>query len=376
MTHIVIISTSFPINDSGAEAAGSFVADFAQELSKKTQVTVLAPGYEDKYEEKNTYNIRRFAVPRLPLSNLKLGNLIDSISILRTVNSGTKAITELHKDYPYDYIFALWALPSGYWANYALKKYGVPYSIWALGSDIWSLGKYPLIRGVLKKVLQTSHYCFADGYELQKEVESISHRKCEFLPSTRTLNIRENIQSVNQPPYKLAFLGRWHRNKGVDLLLEALEMLSETEWSRVKEIRICGGGPMEEIVSVAIEKLKSKGRPVFKKDYLDKEKATELLMWADYLLIPSRIESIPVVFSDAMQCGVPVVATPVGDLPRLLQEYKVGVLAHDVTSIELYKAICTSLNKSPSEFTEEIKLANLEFNLQSIVDKFNKYIDI
>ena len=44
----------------------------------------------------------------------------------------------------------------------------------------------------------------------------------------------------------------------------------------------------------------------------------------DALIIPSRIESIPVVLSDAAQAGCPIVATEVGDMGRLLERYPAG----------------------------------------------------
>ncbi len=374
MTHIVVISTSFPLNNSGAEAAGSFVADFVEELSKCAQVTVLAPGYENKLEKSNTYNIQRFAVPKLPLSLLSPINLVDWISILRTLNSGTSAITDLHKTYPCDYILALWALPSGYWANYAMKKFGVPYSTWALGSDIWSLAKVPLVKNILKKVLQDSHYCFADGYILKEDVETISKRNCIFMASSRRLTVSKNRNIATKPPYKFAFLGRWHVNKGIDLLLEALGMLDENAWSKIEEIRICGGGPLEEDVSKAIDILHLNGRPVYKSGFLDKSQAVELFVWADYILIPSRIESIPVVFSDAMQCGVPVITTPVGDLPRIVKKYDVGILAADVSSDAIYNAICKSLDTSPSDFYMKTKSASQDFNIKEIVKQYLGYI--
>ena len=47
MKHIAIISTSYPTEQDDSEAAGSFVADFAATLSKKPQVTVIAPGLQD-----------------------------------------------------------------------------------------------------------------------------------------------------------------------------------------------------------------------------------------------------------------------------------------------------------------------------------------
>jgi len=152
-------------------------------------------------------------------------------------------------------------------------------------------------------------------------------------------------------------------------------MLDENAWSKIEKIRICGGGPLEEDVSKAIDVLHFNGRPVYKSGFLDKSQAAELLMWADYVLIPSRIESIPVVFSDAMQCGVPVITTPVGDLPRIVKKYDVGILAANVSSDAIYNAICKALDKSPSEFYMKTQLASQEFNIKRIVKQYLEYIN-
>ncbi|MPT43185.1 MAG: glycosyltransferase [Klebsiella sp.] len=64
---------------------------------------------------------------------------------------------------------------------------------------------------------------------------------------------------------------------------------------------------------------------------MSKPEAEAAIVHADCLLIPSRIESIPVVFSDAMKLGRPVVSMPVGDLPQLVGS-GVGILARQVSS--------------------------------------------
>ena len=58
---------------------------------------------------------------------------------------------------------------------------------------------------------------------------------------------------------------------------------------------------------------------------------SDFLNAADFLVIPSRIESIPVVFSDAIQSGTPVISTPVGDLPQLIKNNHCGVVADEIS---------------------------------------------
>jgi glycosyltransferase involved in cell wall biosynthesis len=73
--------------------------------------------------------------------------------------------------------------------------------------------------------------------------------------------------------------------------------------------------------------------------FLDRAAAARLFDWADFILLPSRLESIPIIFSDAMQARRPIIATPVGDLPRLLASYGTGILAQAVTPAAFVEAI-------------------------------------
>ena len=367
---ILIISTSFPINEDGSEAAGSFVKDFTVELSNQGHnVAVIAPITEKTpYNNKEGIDYFWFSVPTLPLSLLSPKKPQNWLPILTTLRKGKKAVDMAVKQFEPDHIFALWALPSGHWARYAKKRYGIPYSIWALGSDIWSLGRIPVIKTYLKKVLQDAHQQFADGYQLAEEVSKISNKSCAFLPSTRQLPVCGLPLTQSKPPYRLCFLGRWHPNKGIDLLLEALSLLEEKDWENIEEVRIAGGGPMEKVVKEQVTALKEKGHPITLYGFRDKLEAAELLIWTDFVMIPSRVESVPVIFSDAIQAMRPVIAMPVGDIPSLIQGN--GFLAEEVGISAFTKQIKLSIRENPKHFINSINLTKKKFNLKNIVLNF------
>ena len=81
--------------------------------------------------------------------------------------------------------------------------------------------------------------------------------------------------------------------------------------------------------------------------YADPRSATAYLKACDALVIPSRIESIPVIFSDAMACSCPVVTTAVGDMPRLIQEHDVGVLCPPENPQALASAMASIIKGGP-----------------------------
>ncbi len=362
---LVIVTTSFPILGDGSEAAGSFVSDMAEELARHATVRIVAPGRSSVTEQwRCNIEVFRFAAPDRPLSSLRPWIPADVAKIRRVLAAGAESTLEAVRAGPTSHILALWALPSGHWARRAAKSHGVPYSVWTLGSDIWSLGRIPLLRTYLGRVLHDAHRCYSDGRELSAATQRIAGREVEFLPSTRRIDRRRWTAVRTCPPYRLLFLGRWHPNKGIDMLLDALKQLSEQDWQRISAVEICGGGPLRAQVEEAVLALRSTGRPVESRGFLDKPAAEAAILRADYLVIPSRVESIPVVFSDAVKLGCPVIATPVGDLPELiLADPACGLVADAISSTAIAGSISHALGCAAGDFSAGLDRASSLFDL-------------
>ncbi|MGD9889514.1 MAG: glycosyltransferase [Halothiobacillaceae bacterium] len=374
---LLIVTTSYPDDSDGAAAAGVFVRDFALALVEQGhQVSVIAPSLTSRTADEAGVRVQRFAVPKLPLSLLKPQDPRDWTAIIHTLRQGQRHVNHACATDRPDYIFALWALPSGAWARQASRRYGIPYGTWALGSDIWSLGKIPLIRQWLRHVLRHATHRYADGLQLAQDVTDISGLNCDFLPSARRLVVTNPRPVASAPTYRLAFLGRWHPNKGIDLLLEALEQLTDNDWQCIEQLRIFGGGPKQAQVYLHCARLIELGRPVEVGGFLDQTAATELLNWTDFVLIPSRIESIPVIFSDAMQAGRPVIAMPTGDLPTLLKEHGCGELAADISAAAFASALRKALQSNPSEYTNGIQSACARFDILESARRFTRNIEL
>jgi glycosyltransferase involved in cell wall biosynthesis len=372
LTQIALVTTSYPDRaaESGKEAAGAFVADFAAELSRHARVHVVAAAGEASVESAGDLTVHRFAVPMRPLSLLRPAHPADWPKILASLRAGQRALDRVAAVAALDHVLALWALPSGAWARRLQRHSGVPYSTWSLGSDIWSLGAIPVVRSVLARVLRDARHRYADGAVLCDDVAAIAGVPCAFLPSSRRLDGGTVEPPRSSPPYRLAFLGRWHANKGADLLLDALAELDDDDWRRIDQVRFCGGGPMEDAVRAGVARLQAARRPVELRGYLDRGEATELYRWADYLLLPSRIESIPVIFSDAVQCGLPLISTPVGDLGRLVSTYGVGVLAEEPSSAAMRVAIAEALQRSPADMSGGLERARADFDVGAAARRF------
>lgn len=341
----VIVTSSFPIRSDGSEAAGSFVHDIVMELSRHVPVRVVAPGQAkvvEKWSEK--LEVFRFPAPDEALSTLRLWWPPDVLKVFRVLREGQSCVRQAVCDASVSHVLALWALPCGEWARSASKEFGIPYSVWALGSDIWTLGKIPLVRSRLRTVLTGAQACLADGVALAEDTRRIARRDVEFLPSTRSIQSTRTCPARGAPPYRLVYVGRWHGNKGVDLLLQALLALGDDVWSSIESVRIYGGGPLAPLLCRMVAELQGVDRPVEIGGYLTKAEAEAAILQADYLVIPSRIESIPVVLSDALKLRCPVICTPVGDMGQIVSQYGVGLVAAGVSAEKIGRAISDAVS--------------------------------
>lgn len=363
---LVLVTSSFPIGGDGSEAAGSFVVDLVEELATHLDVRVVAPGHSAAREQwSEGVVVHRYAAPARPLSTLKPWRPNDIGWIARVLRGGLGATRAAAAEGAV-HILALWGLPCGAWARRVARETAIDYSVWLLGSDVWSLGRVPVLRGILAKVIEQARNVYADGYMLADDARQIGNRPVEFLPSTRRIAVADPLPPRDRPPYRLLFLGRWHPNKGIDLLLDALELLGDDDWCNIEGFEIQGGGPLESTVRERVSALRDAGRPVMAGGFLAKADAEAAIERSDWLVIPSRIESIPVVFSDAMKLGRPVIATPVGDLGRLLSGSKAGLIAAGATAAQLAIVLREALASSASEFSVQTEQLAAEFNLPRI----------
>lgn len=346
----VLVTSSFPIARDGSEAAGSFVADIAQELSKYVDVRIVAPGREAAREVWGSMEVFRFPAPDHPLSLLKPWKLRDLYWIYEIMRGGLDATRKASDGA--EHILALWGLPCGEWARRVARQCGIGYSVWMLGSDIWSLGRLPYLKGRLAKVMREAARVYADGYQLAADAKRIGGVEVHFLPSSRQID-GDYVSPRRHAPYRLLFLGRWHPNKGIDLLLDGLSLLTSKDWTLIESVDIHGGGPMEDLVHERVSRLQTRGCPIRVGGFLDKAQAAAAISAADWLLIPSRIESIPVVFSDAMKLGRPVVSTPVGDLGKLVGEGGVGICAASASK----EAFAMALRELPVALDDHMDIA-------------------
>jgi glycosyltransferase involved in cell wall biosynthesis len=374
--NIQIITSSYPAYpEDPSGTAGLFVRAFALELLKQGHQVVIQP-VARKHEYTPDGGLLIDPLPwqggDRELASLNLYSPFNWFTVLVFFLKARQKVIQAHKQYKIDRTLCMWAVPSGFLGYLMSKSLNKPYDVWALGSDIWRIRKIPLLGCfLLKKIIGRAERVFADGLGLCRDVEEISGRQCDFLPSSRDLPVPQfpRTATPDDDRIKLLFVGRYHYNKGPDLLLDAVRQLPQELKARL-DLRMYGVGSMKKKLSKYV---RQHGLASFVSinDGIEAHKFVDELSRADYLVIPSRIESIPVVFSDAMQMGTPVIATPVGDLRALIEEHRCGVLADAVSASSLARVLERVLSRGRrDDYAEKAHALGRTYRVSKVVDKW------
>ena len=117
-------------------------------------------------------------------------------------------------------------------------------------------------------------------------------------------------------PLKILFLGNLLERKGVSDLLQALarEPLAAVDWRAT----FAGGGQIDHYRGIA-ERLGIGDKVTFP-GWVDQSGAAALLSQSDVLVLPAYDEGLPLVILEALTAGVPVVCSPVGSIPEVLED--------------------------------------------------------
>jgi len=169
----------------------------------------------------------------------------------------------------------------------------------------------------------------------------------------------------------VAFSGRMVPEKGVDVLLAAAAHLPDVPF------RLAGDGP-------ALERLRSSAPPnVQFVNRLDPHQMAAFYQGARFLVVPSTwFEGCPLVVSEAMSHGLPVIASQIGGLAEFVEDETTGLLFEPGNSVELEQRIrwlwerpglCKQMGmagwfKASRQYSEEVYYSRLVAVYQQAID--------
>ncbi len=282
-----------------------------QLVNRGHEVTIIATDFEfDEGYAKSLVNVRI-----IPFKvTVRIGLFLISLSMKKWLKKEIKNYNVIH-------LHNLQSYQNNVAYHYA-RKYGIPYVLQAHG-----LAPRIMKRSMLKKlynwvwgysILKTASKAFAlTKMELDEHKEmGVGEDKIEIVPNGIDLSEYEapprrgefrKKYGIKDDEKIVLYLGRIHKIKGIDLLVNAFAEIVE-ELDNVKLIIV---GPDDGFLSILkrqIEGLKIGNKILFTGPIYGRDKL-EAYVDADVYVLPSVYETFPTTVLEAWACGTPVIIT-------------------------------------------------------------------
>lgn len=240
----------------------------------------------------------------------------------------------------FDVIHAHYAVPQGFLGVLLKKLQRKPLVTTVHGSDITVLAKSALGRLLVKFVLRNSDRILAVSEFLKSEVVKlgVSEGKVRVIYSGVPVHQKPPVSSLKLPDGEIiAFVGGLVQQKGVDVLLRAYKLVSERRHGTA--LVIVGDGRERAGLEKLDIELGTNAHFVG-----SMENIAPVLEKSAVLVLPSREEGFGLVLLEAMNVGVPVIASRVGGIPEIVRHGYNGILVEKENPEELADAILKVLN--------------------------------
>ena len=232
--------------------------------------------------------------------------------------------------------------------------------------------KLPFVKNLEYNVIKKSDFVFYSNYELMKKfrflrkdrigvVESgVDLKLFKLIPkdvARKALKINENIKLVT-------YTGSISKVRGIDLLIEAIERIREIK----NNIYLLLSGKVEDNV-INVQK------PwIFYKELPKREQVVQALNASDVLVIPSTDNPVtryafPQKLFEYMSVNVPIAATAVGDVKRVLLHFKESLCMPN-SADELRVRILSQLGKKSVNYRK----AAANYTWEKLSKKLDKII--
>lgn len=151
--------------------------------------------------------------------------------------------------------------------------------------------------------------------------------------------IREHLALPNKVTVFL-FIGRFNSIKGIDVLINAWQLLPEN--IRKQSLLVCVGRKESDEYEKMVNLLGIQKTVIF----AGEQKNVREYYWAsDVFVLPSRSEGLSVALLEAMSCGLPVITSNVGGAPDIVKDGESGFFFETENCKQLADRIEQMFNK-------------------------------
>lgn len=310
------------------------------------EIQVLAPAYKGlKSHEIDGVKVNRFRYAPAGFefltheegapSKMASKPWLQLLAIPYIISGFFKCIAICRKFRP-DVIHAHWPFPHAYIALGAAKLFRIPLVLNFHGAELLLIRKKKWVKPLLKFAIGQAQAVFANSSFTAGKIKALRNVDVEWSPYGTTLETREISAEPTQAPhpvngkFKILFVGRHIERKGICYLIEAAKYLPRDQF----EIRIVGVGDLTDKLKAQAAEVSTapdSANIVFT-GKLSPEALANEYRTANVFTLPAIVDSkgdtegLGVVLIEAMELGLPVVASNVGGIPDVVVDGVSGIL--------------------------------------------------
>lgn len=168
----------------------------------------------------------------------------------------------------------------------------------------------------------------------------------------------------------VGYMGQFHEVKGVMSFAKAIPLIV----AKVRDVQflMIGGG---ELLDNVKQELEQNGcyDAVTLTGWVSPDEVQDFLSELRVLVLPSISEGLPGSIREAMACGTPVLATPVGGIPDVIKEGETGFILENNSPECIARNVVRALNHpNLEEITRNARaLVENEYGYEAVVEKWS-----
>lgn len=302
------------------------------------------------------------------------GTSLYSYEARATYRGICREVDRIRERFRFDLIHAHMIYPEGAVAHRLSRRYGVPFLVTehAPWTERWF--RSPAVRREALAAAAASASLLAVSTSVRDTITSYTGepQRTRVIPVGVDADAFPLGPAEGRRPDQILFVGWINYTKGVDVLLQAVELLERSQ--RPGRLLLAGGAVyrntrlQEEKLRALADALDLGDRVTFL-GRLPQAEIARLMAESAVVVLPSRAESFGAVLVEALACGTPVVATRCGG-PEDIVTDAVGSLVPKEDPEALADALVDVLQRRDRFLPERLRAYALQrFAWDGIVDK-------